>query len=808
MRKILRTKRHYGNATLLRERGRCPPRYVALIIMTIAFISLPQIARAVNEPVLRSTSPARNAVVRSSTIDVVTATFDRDLSRSSTMSVHNNVPSDPDEPGTVALAGPQSESMGYRAVAFYPSTTFSESVSPYTVTVVACPVVGGCSTISFPFSIDDTPPPQPVVTVPAPGEVRNEQLVVASGSAEAGVRIEIREASVVIVEATAHTNGDWATQLPYPPADGIQHTIHVFAIDRAGNYSPPTTRTFVHDSIQQKPYIATPAQNQAVGSTAVVVSGIAKPASTVSVYEGNVLMGSTVAGGNQNWSATITFPPGTHVITATSTDEWGTVDGPSEARTFVVDTTAPAAPVIITPAAGAFVPATDVEITGTAEPNATVRIRESSVVRGSAQTDAAGAWTVILGFTDGAHSITAEAVDPAGNVGPSVARAFTVDSVAPPPPSILTPAQHAFLNSSTVTVGGTAEPGATIELFMEANPAGTTTVGGGGAWSITITLADGAHSATAIAVDAAGNEGPLSEARVFAVDTVVPLPPVITSPVNGATFATANVTITGTAEHSTIIRIIESSVVIGTTGAGSDGNWSITLPFANGSYSVTATSSDAATNTSPPSAPVAFSVNVTSDGTPPAAPVITAPGAGSLQRADVVVAGTAEPGTVVRVIEGAATIGTMSASPDGTWSRLITFTTGGSHTIFATATDAAGNASGPSASRTFSVDIERPDVAFSPAQPILLVPPLVPIVIAGTASDNVGVDRVELEIDQRIGGARVLNWTADSCSGCPGSSVAWQATPPLLPGVYLVNAYAVDVAGNRSVGVQITIVVL
>ncbi|MBI4730373.1 MAG: hypothetical protein HY775_12890 [Acidobacteria bacterium] len=87
----------------------------------------------------------------------------------------------------------------------------------------------------------------------------------------------------------------------------------------------------------------------------------------------------------------------------------------------------------------------------------------------------------------------------------------------------------------------------------------------------------------------------------------------------------------------------------------------------------------------------------------PAAPVITSPVDGaSLGSAYVQVKGTAEAGTTVAVFEGSARLGegTTGSGVDFSVSIAIGI---GSHTLFATASDSAGNQSGPSGPITVTI---------------------------------------------------------------------------------------------------------
>ena len=124
---------------------------------------------------------------------------------------------------------------------------------------------------------------------------------------------------------------------------------------------------------------------------------------------------------------------------------------------------------------------------------------------------------------NGAHSLTATATDAAGNESvASAALDLTIDTAAPAAPSTPdldagsdsgTSATDNLTSDTTPTVSGTAVAGSTVTLKEGATILGTAVADGGGAWTITSTpLGDGAHSLTATATDAAGNESVASAA--------------------------------------------------------------------------------------------------------------------------------------------------------------------------------------------------------------------------------------------------------------------------------------------------------
>ena len=79
-------------------------------------------------------------------------------------------------------------------------------------------------------------------------------------------------------------------------------------------------------------------------------------------------------------------------------------------------------------------------------------------------------------------------------------------------------------NANVLTLTGTAEANSTVKVFDGATLLGSATANGTGAWSFTTgTLANGAHSLTATATDAAGNTGVASATLGVTIDTTAPV---------------------------------------------------------------------------------------------------------------------------------------------------------------------------------------------------------------------------------------------------------------------------------------------
>ena len=160
---------------------------------------------------------------------------------------------------------------------------------------------------------------------------------------------------------------------------------------------------------------------------------------------------------------------------------------------------------------------------------------DGSTALGTTSADGSGNWTyTTVALSDGSHSFTAKASDAAGNTSTSSAFGVTIDTMAPAAPVIggfttdSGTVGDGLTNDNTPTLSGTAAAGSTITVYDGSTALGTTSADGGGNWSYTTgSLSDGAHSLTAKATDAAGNQGVASTALSLTVDTTAPGAPVI-----------------------------------------------------------------------------------------------------------------------------------------------------------------------------------------------------------------------------------------------------------------------------------------
>lgn len=562
------------------------------------------------------------------------------------------------------------------------------------------------------------------------------------------------------------------------------HTFRVRATVGGLTDPMPAVYTWTIDtSAAAAPVISTPANGSRTANNQPPTTGTAEPGSSVTVFIDGVAAATVTA----NPAGAFSFTPpvlsdGTHVVSATARDAAGNVSPMSAFNQFIVDTTPPPAPVILSPAMGGTVGSASPTFTGTAEPGSTVSIRVDGMALGTATAGATGAWTFTspIALVAGPHTVTARSTDAVGNVGPdSPVTNFAVDltvldtTIASSPPALSNSAVATFVFSSN-------KSGASFECDLD--NAGFTACSNPAAFTA---LAEGAHTLRVRAVRGAEVD-PTPASFSWTVDTVASPPPFITAPAAGATLDGSRPTITGTGTPGDVITVIVDGVNVGTATVNGLGTWSFSLPnaLADGAHSVRATARDAAGNVSAPSMPVAFSIDTTA----PLPPLVTSPVAGTtLSTATPTYTGTAEPNSTVRVEVDGVVVGTVTATAMGTWSLLSPSPLAqGAHTVRARAVDAVGNESQPGPTVAFSVD------TLAPAVPTLTLP------IAGA---SLATNRPLIEgsadpgsvVTIRIDGAVVGTTVADGAG-------LFSFTPPsaLTDEPHQVTAQATDAVGNSS----------
>ncbi|ADU70507.1 Ig-like domain repeat protein [Pantoea sp. At-9b] len=687
------------------------------------------------------------------------------------------------EPGSFVSVYDGSTLLGTAAVGGDGSWSFTTSAltnGNHSLTVTVTDEAGNVSLATTPFNVNveaGIPPATSSLEVTddsgsslvqlSDGASTHDNTPVLSGLAGANNLITLYDGTTVLGSVTADSNGQWSFT-PSTLTDGA-HAFHAGVTDSNGNTTDTGTINITIDTVA--PGAATDIQlsndesgtpvpiepGSSTNDSTPVVSGVAEPGSTVTVSDGSTVLGTATADGDGNWSFTTpTLTDGSHSLTTTVTDPAGNTGPASSPIAVTVDTTPPAAagnvqlsndssgtPVPI--ANGGATNDTTPVLSGTAEPGSTVTVSDGNTVLGTATVDSNGNWSYTTPTLDqGSHSLTTTVTDPAGNTGlASAPVTVTVDTTPPAAASDLqlsndlsgTPvpiAEGGVTNDTTPVLSGSGEPGSTVTVSDGSTVLGTATVGSDGNWSFTTTpLAEGDHSLTTTVTDPAGNTGPVSDPVTVTIDTTAPAvagdvqlsndssgtPEPIAS--GSATNDTTPV-LSGTAEVGSIITVSDGNTVLGSTTTDGDGNWSFTTPeLGDGDHSLTATATDPAGNTSPPSPAIDFTV----DTAPPAAAAdlqlsndesgtsVPIAAGGTTNDTTPVLSGTAEPGSTVTVSDGDTVLGSTTVGSDGSWSFTTPALDEGDHSLTTTVTDPAGNTGPVSDPVAVTIDTTAPAVA-------------------------------------------------------------------------------------------------
>ncbi|WP_246230641.1 Ig-like domain-containing protein, partial [Bradyrhizobium cytisi] len=229
-----------------------------------------------------------------------------------------------------------------------PIATYT-NVSRLHVTLTDHPLViqiGDGSVTSGPSSAgsvaDTIPPAAPSIATFSPdsnvagdGVTKANQLTLA-GTAEAGSKVLVFDGATQVGTTTVDVSGNWSFATG-TLVDGT-HAFTGQAVDAAGNVSVTSGALNVTvDTVA--PNAPVLVSDTLAASNKVVVSGTAEAGSTITLYEGNTLLGTAVTASNGAWSITTgSLPAGTHAFTATATDAAGNSSGLSAVLDPVVGT--------------------------------------------------------------------------------------------------------------------------------------------------------------------------------------------------------------------------------------------------------------------------------------------------------------------------------------------------------------------------------------------------------------------------------------------------------------------------------------
>jgi hypothetical protein len=583
--------------------------------------------------------------------------------------------------------------------------------------------VSGCSTTSVSYVEDSVAPAMPAVSGVAPTGPANNNNPVVSGTAAANSTVKIytdNACTGLVGTGTADGAGNYSVTTTV--SDDSSNTFYAMAFDAASNASACSTThvSYVEDSSAPAlPIVASATPAGPANNNSPSISGTAEANATVKLY-GNSTCTTLLATGSADGSGNFSFAAAvadnsTNTIYATATDAAGNVSGCSTTSVaYVEDSTPPALPVVtgFTPVGPAN--NNSPAVTGTAEANATVKIYSNNTCTTLLQTgtaNGAGAYSITISVTDNTTTnVWAKATDLAGNTSgcSTTTASYVEDSTKPSLPVFTSVSPAGPANNNNPIVNGTAEANASVKIYTNSTcttQVATGTASAGGTFGISVAVSDNTSTTFyAQAFDGSGNPSGCSAASAaYVEDSAAPAIPVVSSS-NPAGPANNNAPlISGTAEANATVNLYSNSsctTLLSTGSANGSGNYSIAIaPADNSTTTVYAKATDAAGNVSGCSTTF---VSYVEDSTAPALPAFlsTSPSVRS-SKAAVTFNGTAEANATVKVYSNSScTTQVASGAANGSGSFAIAYSAPADQTVtyYATATDAAGNASACSTS--------------------------------------------------------------------------------------------------------------
>ncbi|ELR2204399.1 non-fimbrial adhesin SiiE [Salmonella enterica] len=646
------------------------------------------------------------------------------------------------------------------------------------------------------------------------------------GTAEAGATIHIYVDEKIVANVLVLEDGTWSYQFDNALKDG-EYSIRVVAEDPAGNTAESPrllvtidTSTFIDNPVMMAGSDNGIFSNDSITSqTRPAFSIYGEMNQSVQIFIDGVLVDTiTVTDRNQVYRPESPLGDGSHSIYYVITDKAGNT-ATSKTLNFTIDTlnTTPVAIDSIGGQTLAEMTGSDGKIyitdttrnllfSGSAEPNSKIEIIINGLNVGEVWVNDKGHWQMPVNplyFTEGQLDITVKSTDRAGNVNQEK-YSIWVDTHIQVFTSELDDNKSSsktdwWSNSSTITMRGMGEIGATVSLIVAGVTLATAVVAANGQWELsTDQLPEGKYDITLSIEDNAGNRK--EEVHEIFIDRTPPNAPVVTY----SDIVNDLIIMQGTAEAKSQLIITDSNGNTYTLTVPDNGKWSMAIPYpSEGKFTIT--SVDAIGNRSDD-----VSLDIMKE-----VPVISlSPDSDSGTVGDNItrdkqptfIIGNLESDVVVVQVDINGTVYNAEKNADGVWF----FTPGtpladGSYTISVIASDAAGNQKN-SLPITVTIDstLTVPEIALAAGEDNGV-----------SDSDNVTnhtQPKFTLQhIDADVTGVTVNvthNGVTDTYQATQGAD-GWTFTPPAAwnDGTYTLSVTVVDRAGNSQQSASLAVTV-
>ncbi|WP_261913808.1 Ig-like domain-containing protein [Salmonella enterica] len=646
------------------------------------------------------------------------------------------------------------------------------------------------------------------------------------GTAEAGATIHIYVDEKIVANVLVLEDGTWSYQFDNALKDG-EYSIRVVAEDPAGNTAESPrllvtidTSTFIDNPVMMAGSDNGIFSNDSITSqTRPAFSIYGEMNQSVQIFIDGVLVDTiTVTDRNQVYRPESPLGDGSHSIYYVITDKAGNT-ATSKTLNFTIDTlnTTPVAIDSIGGQTLAEMTGSDGKIyitdttrnllfSGSAEPNSKIEIIINGLNVGEVWVNDKGHWQMPVNplyFTEGQLDITVKSTDRAGNVNQEK-YSIWVDTHIQVFTSELDDNKSSsktdwWSNSSTITMRGMGEIGATVSLIVAGVTLATAVVAANGQWELsTDQLPEGKYDITLSIEDNAGNRK--EEVHEIFIDRTPPNAPVVTY----SDIVNDLIIMQGTAEAKSQLIITDSNGNTYTLTVPDNGKWSMAIPYpSEGKFTIT--SVDAIGNRSD-DVPLDIMKEVPVISLSPDSDSGTVGDNITRDKQPTFIIGNLESDVVVVQVDINGTVYNAEKNADGVWF----FTPGtpladGSYTISVIASDAAGNQKN-SLPITVTIDstLTVPEIALAAGEDN-----------GASDSDNVTnhtQPKFTLQhIDADVTGVTVNvthNGVTDIYQATQGAD-GWTFTPPAAwnDGTYTLSVTVVDRAGNSQQSASLAVTV-
>ncbi|EEP6978095.1 Ig-like domain repeat protein [Salmonella enterica] len=656
--------------------------------------------------------------------------------------------------------------------------------------------------------------------------ITNHNKPVLVGTAEAGATIHIYVDEKIVANVLVLEDGTWSYQFDNALKDG-EYSIRVVAEDPAGNTaeSPRLLVTIDTSTFIDNPAMVAGSDNGIFSNDSITsqtrptfsISG--EMNQSVQIFIDGVLVDTiTVTDRNQVYRPESPLGDGSHSIYYVITDKAGNT-ATSKTLNFTIDTfnTTPVAIDSIGGQTLAEMTGSDGKIyitdttrnllfSGSAEPNSKIEIIINGLNVGEVWVNDKGHWQMPVNplyFTEGQLDITVKSTDRAGNVNQEK-YSIWVDTHIQVFTSELDDNKSSsktdwWSNSSTITMRGMGEIGATVSLIVAGVTLATAVVAANGQWELsTDQLPEGKYDITLSIEDNAGNRK--EEVHEIFIDRTPPNAPVVTY----SDIVNDLIIMQGTAEAKSQLIITDSNGNTYTLTVPDNGKWSMAIPYpSEGKFTIT--SVDAIGNRSD-DVPLDIMKEVPVISLSPDSDSGTVGDNITRDKQPTFIIGNLESDVVVVQVDINGTVYNAEKNADGVWF----FTPGtpladGSYTISVIASDAAGNQKN-SLPITVTIDstLTVPEIALAAGEDN-----------GASDSDNVTnhtQPKFTLQhIDADVTGVTVNvthNGVTDIYQATQGAD-GWTFTPPAAwnDGNYTLSVTVVDRAGNSQQSASLAVTV-